>query len=182
MKPVFLATLAAAAAMLAGCSGKGEGEADKTGAGAPASVAEAARQAGKAGLKPQPGLYRTTITMTGIEIPGLGPEMEGHGAGLARTLESCLTKAEVDKGFEALLTRGQDGTCRFESFALKEGALDAVMLCEAQGASTRTEMEGTLAATRAEVTASTRLGFGGGVEGTMNVATRHERIGDCPAG
>ena len=89
--------VALGAACLAGCSGEAnrqEGEA--------VAVRDAARQVDAQGLKPQPGLYKTTITMTGLEIPGLPEGMEGHGAGLARTLESCLTPAEVDKGFDAL--------------------------------------------------------------------------------
>lgn len=175
MKPILAAALAAAA-MLAGCSGK-----DEAGKGEAVTVKDAARQAEKAGLKPQPGLYKTTITMTGLEIPGMPEEMEGHGAGLARTLESCLTQAEVDKGFESLLTKGQDGQCRFENFALKDGTFEALMVCEAQGATTRTTMEGTATPTGADVTASTRMGFGGGVEGTMNVSAKHERVGECPA-
>jgi hypothetical protein len=177
MKPRPFAAIAALG-LVAACSGEKESEAAK---GAPASVAEAAKQAEAAGLKPQPGLYKTTITMTGIEIPGMPAEMEGHGAGLARTLESCLTQAEVDKGFEALLTKGQDGACRFENFALKDGAFEAVMVCEAQGATTRTAMEGTATATSADFTASTGMTFGGGVKGTMTAAAKHERVGDCPA-
>ncbi|MCL9998807.1 MAG: DUF3617 domain-containing protein [Erythrobacter sp.] len=177
MTPRTLITLAAAL-LAAGCSGEKE---SASGEGAPASVAEAAKQAAAAGLKPQPGLYKTTITMTGIDIPGMPPEMEGHGAGLARTLESCLTQAEVDSGFAALLKRGQDGACRFENFALKDGAFEGLLVCDAAGTTTRIAMEGTAKATGADFTATTAMQFPGGVEGTMNYAASHERVGDCPA-
>lgn len=171
--------IALAAAMLAaGCSGEKESAA---GEGAPASVAEAAKQAEAAGLKPQPGLYKTTITMTGLDIPGMPADMEGHGAGLARTLETCLTEAEADKGFAALLTRGQDGACRFENFALKDGAFEGRLVCDAAGTTTRMAMEGTAKATGADFTATTAMQFPGGVEGTMNYAASHQRVGDCPA-
>lgn len=176
MTPRFL-TILAAALLAAGCSGEKE---SATGKGAPATVAEAAKQAEVAGLKPQPGLYKTTITMTGLDIPGLPAEMEGHGAGLVRTLDSCLTQAEVDKGFEVLLTKGQDGACTFENFALKDGAFQGMLVCKAQGATTRTAMEGTAKATGADFTAATKMDFGG-VEGTMNVSGQHQRTGDCPA-
>lgn len=139
-----------------------------------------AKQAESAGLKPQPGLYKTTITLTGIDIPGLPEDMKGHGAGLVRTLESCLTQAEVDRGFETLLVKGQDGACSFENFALKDGAFQAMLVCEAQGATTRTAMEGTATATGADFTAATKMGFGG-TEGTMSVSGQHRRAGDCPA-
>ncbi|WP_285713142.1 DUF3617 domain-containing protein [Erythrobacter oryzae] len=170
-------TIFAAAMLAAGCSGEKESEAPK---GAPATVAEAAKQAETQGLKPQPGLYKTTITLTGLDIPGLPEGMEGHGAGLVRTLESCLTAAEVDKGFETLLTKGQDGACSFETFTLKDGAFQGMLVCEAQGVTTRTAMEGSAKPTGAEFTAATRKDFGG-VEGTMNVSVQHERTGDCPA-
>lgn len=164
------------AACLAGCSGEAnrqEGEA--------VAVRDAARQVDAQGLKPQPGLYKTTITMTGLEIPGLPEGMEGHGAGLARTLESCLTPAEVDKGFDALLKKGQDGECAFERFALAGGQLDAVLVCNAQGRTSRMAMKGTLTATSADLEAATRLAFEGMGKGTMNFTARHERIGDCAA-
>jgi hypothetical protein len=168
----------AAAMLAAGCSGEKESAA---GEGAPASVAAAPTQAAAAGLKPQPGLYKTTLTITGIEIPGLDPGMEGHGAGLARTLDSCLTQAEAEKGFETLLTRGQEGACRLEDFALKDGAFTGVLLCEASGTTRRTQIEGTAKATGADFTGSTAMDFGGGTKGTMNYAATHERVGDCPA-
>lgn len=177
MKPTLI--ILAAVALVCGCSGK-EDESDA--AGTPATVEEAAKQAEAQGLKPQPGLYKTTITMTGLDIPGLPPGMEGHGAGLARTLESCLTQEEVDKGYQALLTRGQNGICRFDQFALDGGALDAVMVCDAQGASTRMAMNGTVSATKADITASTKMQFEGVGEGTMTFTANHERIGECPAG
>ncbi|MFN4240873.1 MAG: DUF3617 domain-containing protein [Erythrobacter cryptus] len=176
LAPVAAAAAAAAAAALAGCSG----DASRAREEKPAAAAAAA--APSPGLVPQAGLYKTTITMTGLEFPGMPPEMEGHGAGLARTLETCLTQAEVDKGLTALLTRGQNGACRFERLAFEAGAFEGVMVCEAEGATTRTTMSGTASATGADYTASTGMSFGDGVRGTMTVAGQHRRIGDCPAG
>ncbi|GIX20553.1 MAG: hypothetical protein KatS3mg120_2229 [Erythrobacter sp.] len=180
MKPIRLAPVAAAAA-LAACSGDAPRTGEKA-AAAPGAAAPPAAAAPSPGLIPQAGLYKTTITMTGLEFPGMPPEMEGHGAGLARTLETCLTQAEVDKGLTALLTRGQNGACRFERLAFEAGAFEGVMVCEADGATTRTTMSGTASATGADYTASTGMSFGDGVRGTMTVAGQHRRIGDCPAG
>lgn len=183
MKPIRLApaVAVAAAAALAGCSGDAPRTGEKA-AAAPGAAAPPAAAAPSPGLMPQAGLYKTTITMTGLEFPGMPPEMEGHGAGLARTLETCLTQAEVDKGLTALLTRGQNGACRFERLAFEAGAFEGVMVCEAEGATTRTTMSGTASATGADYTASTGMSFGDGVRGTMTVAGQHRRIGDCPAG
>jgi hypothetical protein len=174
MKPIIIA--AATAALLAGCSGQSEEN-----AGEKVAVKEAAKQAEAQGMKPQPGLYKTTITMTGLEIPGLPEGMEGHGAGLARTVESCLTQEEVDQGFDGLLKKGQDGECSFERFSLEGSALDAVLVCDAQGRTTRMDMKGTLSATTAEMEATTAIAFDGVGEGSMQFTAKHERIGDCPA-
>lgn len=176
MKPTLIAALAAAT-LLAACSA----EKDDTAAGEPVAVKDAATKVEAAGLKPQAGLYKTTITMTGLDIPGLPEGMQGHGAGLARTMESCLTQAEVDKGFEDLLKTGQDGECRFDRFALAGGNLDAVLVCDAQGRTTSMTMTGALTPTTADIEASTAIAFDGVGEGTMNFTAKHERVGECAA-
>jgi hypothetical protein len=168
----------AAAALLAGCSDAGTSDADGDGK---VSIPEAAKVAEAQGMKPEPGLYKTTVTMTALDIPGMPPEMKDHGAGLVRTIEDCLTAEEVDKGFEAMVKQGQDGDCAYETFALAGGKLDAVLVCKAQGRAVRTAMSGTASSTGAELTATTALEFDGAGQGTMTATIRHERIGECPA-
>lgn len=131
--------------------------------------------------KPQPGFYKTTITMTGLEIPGLPPEMEGHGAGLTTTSDACLTQKDADKGFGELVKQGQNGDCSYERLNVAAGKLDAVMLCSTQGRSTRMEMTGTATATGADVNAKMAMEFEGVGSGTMTFTAKHERVGDCPA-
>jgi hypothetical protein len=177
MKPAAILALAAALS-LAGCSGGGNADADGDGK---VTLGEAAKQAKDEGLKPQPGLYKTTVTMTELKIPGLPPEMEGHGAGLTNTVEDCLTAEEVGKGFEDMVRQGQNGDCAYESFALSGGKLDAVMVCKADGRETRTSMTGTASATGADLTATTQMSFDGAGKGTMTATVKHERIGECKA-
>lgn len=168
---------AAAAALLAGCSSEG---ADADGNGT-VDVAEAARKAESEGMKPLPGLYKTTVVMAGLDIPGLPPGMADHGAGMTTTVEDCLTEEEVDKGFEELVKQGQDGDCSYEKFDLSGGKFDAVMVCKTQQGSTRMEMAGTATPTRTDLDASMAMNFEGVGEGTMKFTATHERIGDCPA-
>ena len=174
---ITIAAAAAVAVLVAGCSG-GDADADASG---DVSIKEAAKAAKAEMPKPQPGLYKTTVTMTGLEIPGLPPEMAGHGAGLTTTSEHCLTQEEVDKGFEELVKQGQDGECSYEKFDLSDGAIDAVMVCNAQGRSARMEMTGTTTPTTAELEASMAMEFDGAGKGTMNFPAKHQRVGDCPA-
>ena len=176
MKAICLATLAAAA-LLAGCSGE-KSDADGDGK---VSIGEAAKVAEAEGIQPEPGLYKTTVTMTALEIPGMPPEMKDHGAGLVRTFEDCLTAEEVEKGFEAMVKQGQDGECAYENFALAGGKLDAVLVCEAQGRAIRTSMSGTATSTGADLTATTALELDGAGKGTMTATIKHERVGACTA-
>ncbi len=174
--PMALGAAAAGAMLLAGCSGGGEADA----AGA-VSVKEAAEKAKREMPRPEPGLYKTTVTMTKIAIPGLPPEMADHGKGMVTTIEDCLTAADVDKGFEALVKKGQDGECSYESFNLAGGKIDAVLVCKAQGRDTRTALSGTTTKTGADLTASTAMDFDGVGKATLNFTTKHERVGECPA-
>lgn len=175
MKHIIIA--AAGAILVAGCSG---GEADVDGDGE-ISAKEVAAKAKAEGVKPQPGLYKATVTMTGLDIPGLPEGMEGHGAGATTTSENCLTAEDVDKGFEELVKQGQQGECSYESFNLDGGKLDAVMLCKTPEGSARMAMSGTTTPTSSEYTATTKMNFEGVGEGTMNFTVKQERIGDCPA-
>lgn len=177
MKPAALIAFAFVVS-LAGCSGGKEADANGDGK---VTIPEAAERAEAEGLKPRPGLYKTTIVMTDLEIPGLPPEMKGHGAGLTTTVEDCLTEEEVGKGFEDMVKQGQNGDCAYDSFALSGGKLDAVMVCKAQGRETRTSLTGTASATGADLTATTQMAFDGAGKGTMTATVKHERIGECKA-
>ncbi|NCP13093.1 MAG: DUF3617 domain-containing protein [Sphingomonadales bacterium] len=168
---------AAGAVLLAGCSG---GETDADGDGA-ISASEVAAKAQAGGIKPQPGLYKSTVVMTGIDIPGMPAGMEGHGAGQTITTEDCLTQAEVDKGFEELFKQGQNGECSYERFDLAGGELDAVMVCKTPDGEARMTMTGTTTATTAEFTAESTMNFEGVGEAKLNFTGTHERIGECPA-
>lgn len=178
MKRIIIAAGAAAVAFgLAGCSG---GNADANG-DTKISAKEVVQKAQTEMVKPQPGLYRATIKMTGIEIPGMPPEMAGHGAGMTKTTEDCLTQEEVNKGFEELLKLGQSGECSFESLNLDGGKMDAVMLCQSPQGAARMTMTGTTTPTSSEFTATTKMNFDGVGEATMNFIAKIGRIGDCPA-
>jgi hypothetical protein len=176
MKRMIMA--AAGAALMAGCSGGGDADADGDGE---ITLKEAAKQAEAQGIMPEPGLYRATVTMTGINIPGMPPEMAGHGAGMVTTSEDCLTEEEVAKGFEELIKQGQNGECSYERFNANGGDIDAVLVCKTPQGSARMEMTGTATETSSDIKATMAMNFDGAGEGTMTFTAKNERIGDCPA-
>ncbi len=165
-----------AALMLAACSGESETDGADAAGGARGAAADAAADM----PKPEAGLYRATITMTGIDVPGMGAAMEGHGGGMTTTNEYCLTPADVEQGFKEMMKRGQDGSCRYETFNLAGGQLDAVMLCQTDQGEARMEMKGTATPTASEFDARMRMDLDGMGNGTMRFNAKHERIGDCP--
>lgn len=167
---------AVAAMVLAGCSGGGEVDADGDSS---ISTSEAAGAAADM-PKPEAGLYRATITMTGIDVPGMGASMQGHGGGMTTTNEYCLTEDEVAEGFEEMMKRGQDGSCRYEKFNVAGGKLDAVMLCQTDQGEARMEMKGTATPTGSQFDAKMKMDLDGMGNGTMRFNAEHERIGDCP--
>jgi Protein of unknown function (DUF3617) len=176
MKRIIMA--AAGAMLLSGCSGGGDADANGDGE---ITAKEVAKQAKAEGITPEPGQYKAVITMTGIDIPGMPPEMAGHGAGMTTTTEYCLTKEEVAKGFEEMMKRGQNGECSYEKFAMKDGAFDGVMVCKTPEGEARMTMAGTATPTTSDFTATMAMNFEGAGDGTMKFAAKHERIGDCPA-
>jgi hypothetical protein len=165
-----------AALLLAACSSSDAVDTEGEGAVPAAEVAGAAADM----PKPEPGLYRTTITMTGIDIPGMGPNMAGHGGGMTTTNENCLTPEEVSQGYEEMVKRGQDGSCSYERFNVAGGRLDAVMVCQSDQGEARMEMKGTATATGSEFDATMAMDLDGRGNGTMRFNAKHERIGDCP--
>lgn len=183
MRYLAMSAGGAALLLLAACSssdtvepeGAGEGAGEGGGAVAPGAVAGAAA----AMPRPEPGLYRTTITMTGIDVPGMGANVPGHGSGMTTTNEYCLTEAEAAQGYEEMVKRGQDQSCTYERFSVAGGRLDAVMVCRSDNRQARMEMTGTATPTGSEFDAVMKMDLDGRGNGAMRFNAKHERIGDC---
>ena len=131
--------------------------------------AEAGPPAGD--VRIEPGLYRMQITIGG------GPD----GSGMQYADENqCLAEEDVSGGYREMLLdlQGRD-SCRFETYDLADGQLDAVMVCagDAFQPETRARIAGTVTpeATDLRMTVAGFEEDGAGVD--MRVTS--ERIGDC---
>ena len=172
-------TLPALALLLAACGSSdpaaesGEGASDAANSG-PAVGSP---------VKPQAGLYRTTMEVLEVNMPGAPPQAAGMMKQMmgGRSHEYCLTQADVDKGFEPMVRQSQkDGDCNFKRFNSVGGKIDAQMVCNAGENRTMTmTMNGTATPVRSEMTMTMVGDMMGRGESTIRMKAIHERIGDC---
>ena len=140
-------------------------------------------------VKPLPGLYRSTTTLIGFELPGADPRTadlmrDRFGQVLPQTREHCLTPEEARRGFADVIRRTQQGDCRIERFVANATRLSARMRCRSGGLTSVVAVEGTGAPERSRVDlkiVQTGSGIPGGSE-TISMKIDNERVGDCPSG
>ena len=179
-RPVIAATLLPL--MLAAC---GSEEPAASGEGLSTDeVIERAKAAG-ADIKPEPGLYRSSVEIQEVSIPGAPAQMRDmmRSAMATQSDEYCLTAEDADKGFEEMARQSQDNMdCTFERFDVDGGDIDARMTCSPQGQGTMTvEVTGTGTSTSSEMNMAMTGEMPGMGEMSVKMRTTNERIGDCPA-
>ncbi|MXO59419.1 DUF3617 family protein [Altererythrobacter salegens] len=158
---------------LAGCEGKKPDD--------EAILAQAEKLA-----TPLPGLYRSTTTFEGYDLPNADGEdariVRDRLAGLdPQVREFCLTPAEG--GFRDMLKSMQDGDCTIERFTTRRRALDAQMHCAMKAGGTSTvKMTGTADPVSSQIRLDIDQlsdGIPGG-QARLTIAIANERTGDCP--
>ena len=164
---------------LAACS-SGEDEPSSGETISTEEVAERARDA----VRPEPGLYRSTVELLEVDMPGApaGVEdtMKRMMGGSNTASEYCLTQQDVDRGFEEMARKSQQGDCTFERFDVDGGDIDAAMNCTVQGGQTmRMTMQGTGGPTSSEMTMNMETDMPGVGTANMRMKATHQRIGDC---
>lgn len=175
--PRMIALAVLAVLTLAGCKKPAEQQPKTSG-----QVKTAAAQV----AKPQPGKYRTTLTVAKVGFPGMPAQLAGRmGEMFAKTGQShefCLTLADADKGFEDFTKRAAQGDCKYERFSMAGGKIDARMSCQTgKDMHAVYEMTGDFSATGSHVTLNgdqTAPGMPGGAM-HMEVEVVSERIGAC---
>lgn len=127
-----------------------------------------------------PGLWRSTVTLDEMTMPGMPPEAAAQMKsvqGRTQVNESCLTPEEAKRPKEDFF--GGKDTCRYERFNMANGKIDAVMNCSESGASQKMTMAGTYSgnAYNMQVTMQAGGNDGGGMGMKMRVDAK--RIGAC---
>lgn len=172
----------ASALALAACGSEPEGP----------RTAEEIAEAVDSMVRPTPGLYRSTASITEFEIPGMPPEQaaqmkEMMGSAGSQSSEFCMTKEQAEEGFKSVareLGEGQQGVkCEFSKFEASGSNLESSLACTGPGGvNVNMDMDGTIEPTKSNITMRMNQKSpqipGGEVRMAMEV--KSERIGDCP--
>ncbi len=143
-------------------------------------------------IKPRPGLYRSTMRLTEIDVPGLpagqAEQMRAMmGGSEGQTSETCLTQEQADQGFRDFARQigegGQGAQCEFSQFDAAGSRLDAALKCTGPGGvAVDMTMGGTVEKERSALTmtmSQENPALPGG-EMQMSMSVSSQRIGDCP--
>lgn len=144
---------------------------------------EEVRAAAEDAIVPQPGLYRATMELTGVEIGGLPAgeiDMVRTMMGGTQTIEYCLTQQQVDGGFAEMLLQSQGEQCTFERFETQGSGIDAAMTCPGpDGQPLRVTVDGTGTETSSTMNMTMEREVPGVGIANIGMRAEHVRIGDC---
>ena len=177
------AVLAMVAAGMTGCDSK------KTVTAENASTTEVAQKVKASGIAEggfiSPGRWQMTMTIKDMKVPGMPPEMAKRMQGSLdqpRSFEHCVTEAEAKKPKEDFFAGEQAKSCRYETFTLGGGKIDAVMRCESGGGGKQVmRLNGTYSADAYRMTIASAV-EGGGPDArgmTLNATVDAKRLGVC---
>lgn len=173
--PLIAPGLALAAVLALGACNSG-----KTVTATNESVSGVAKKVADAGLKFNPGRWESTMKFVKLDMEGMPPEAKAMMAkmmGKDRMFASCLTKAEAEKP-EAKFFGQADARCKYDSFSMGGGKIDAKMSCKSEHGVQAMTMAGTYTPDTYQMTMSIN---GMGDEGkamsmTMALSARHNGV------
>ena len=154
-----------------------------------ASIQQVAEAAGKAnaasGIELRAGQWRLSGTVEDMSFPGMPASAQADvkrmmGEKNNFTTEYCLTPEEAKRPRGKFFGGKPSDNCRYESFDMENGKIDAVMRCEGQPSGSMTmKISGTYAPDRYSTMAA--MDVAGEGRGGMSMKMRSEahRIGDC---
>ena len=151
-----------------------------------AEVAEKVRQAGGDQSFVRPGMWQSKVTIEQFEVPGMPPEVAQRMKTMmaeqqAHDFETCLTPDEVKRPKEDFFA-GKNNQCRYDSFNMGGGKIDAVMRCgDGKGATNVMQMAGTYSPESYNMQMAMKMAGGGQPEAGVSMRMRVEarRTGEC---
>jgi hypothetical protein len=150
-----------------------------------AEVAQKVREAGGDQSFVRAGLWESKVTIEKLDMPGVPAEMaERMKTMMAQNqphdFQTCLTAEDVKKPKEDFFA-GKGNECRYDSFTMGGGKIDAVMHC---GKGQTMKMAGTYAPDSYKMQTSMTAAADKGDEASgmqMQMRIEAQRVGECPA-
>jgi hypothetical protein len=145
------------------------------------SAESVAEKVAKSDIRPNPGRWESQMKIVKMELPGMPPEMQGmmkSQLGKLQTSASCLTKEEADKSEQDFFKPPKASDCKYNSFSMGGGEIEADMTCQENGSAQNMKMSGTYGedAYAMQVTADGKIGDQA-MSMAMEVASK--RVGEC---
>jgi len=154
-----------------------------------ASIEQVAEAAGKAdaasGVVLRAGQWRLSGTVEEMSFPGMPASAQADvkrmmGEKNNFTTEYCLTPEEAKRPRGRFFGGRQSDNCRYESFDMEGGKIDAVMRCEGQPSGSMTmTISGNYAPDNYSTTAAMEVAGNGRSGMSMKMRSEAHRIGDC---
>ena len=128
----------------------------------------------------RPGQWRTTMTITAMDIPGLPPAAAAKMKARPISSEECVTSKDMDEYLNKRAKPDPDAKCSVNEMTHSGGHIEGRSTCDdGDGKSHSVHMTGTYNADHVDMTVNVEgQGARGAVNQTMSLSA--ERIGDCP--
>lgn len=134
---------------------------------------------------PAPGLYRNTVEVLELEIPGMPAgvmeQAKGSFSGNMSTTY-CQTVEDSEKSLRDMTDGMGQGNCTYNTFDVSGGKINVAMTCSGDdGTSGNYKMSGAIASNGVDMTMEVDQTAPGMPGGSMHMKARvqSERIGDC---
>ncbi len=177
---------------LAGCSDKEDTAAAPAGKNAAAPVERAspeqsARNAAKIADavtdKLEPGLWKQTITIVDLEMPGI-PAVARRALetqkGTSKSFQHCLTPEQAARPDPEFFGNDASHDCSYNSFSRSGDLMTISMTCGAEGGrQARTDMQGSVGQTSFDLAMTTNMLSSPNGKMSLSGKLTGERIGEC---
>lgn len=140
-----------------------------------------AKKVADAGIRLEPGHWESTMQFVRMDIKGMPPEAQQamqQMMGKGRSFASCLTREEAEKP-EGKFFGQQENDCRYDSFTMGGGKIDAKMTCKNEGHDTVMTMAGTYSPRSYDMQVSMTGKAPNGQQMDMGMALTSKRTGEC---
>ena len=147
-------------------------------------VAQAVKQSGiSSGTLVEPGLWQSKVTIQEINIPGMPAQFADKmkqtiAENRQQSSKHCLTAEQARKPKEDFFG-AQDKSCHYAQFTMGGGKIDIQMVCDEQGSTQTTSMNGTYTPTSYSMDMATNATGGERAGMSMKMHVDSQRVGEC---